>query len=205
MICRRAAAFCSSTLSSVSLARLFDVHERADRDFGEEFSGRFLWQPNAAVRCRIVRHYACVDSEIETTQTHEIWHVHFVDRGSMVPLFVGDYEMASARGVAWPPGRTFSAEYRHAVFNKVDGLRSERNFEAELLRRRAAPQKDLCASPLARLGGNVQRNHTVALRGAIPVGPRIEQGPHAIFAAKTRGEHQHCDVPILFDIAAERL
>src|SRR5882672_433898 len=39
-----------------SLARLFDGHERADRDFGEEFSGRFLWQPNAAVRCRIVRH-----------------------------------------------------------------------------------------------------------------------------------------------------
>ena len=54
------------------LARLFDGHQRADRDFGEEFSGRFLWQPNAAVRCRIIRHYACVHSEIETTQTHEI-------------------------------------------------------------------------------------------------------------------------------------
>src|SRR5438552_2257912 len=69
-----------------------------------EFSGRFLWQPNTAVRCRIVRHYACVHSEVETTQTHEIWHVHFVDGGPMVPLFVGDYEMTGARGVAWPPG-----------------------------------------------------------------------------------------------------
>jgi hypothetical protein len=75
----------------------------------------------------------------------------------MVPLFVGDYEMTGARGVASPPGRTLRAEYRHAVFNKVDGLRSERNFEAQLLRRRAAPQKDLCASPLARLGGNDNR------------------------------------------------
>src|SRR6266481_2602696 len=89
------------------LARLFDGHQRADRDFGEEFSGRFLWQPNAAVRCRLVR-------------------------------------------------------------------------------RGAASQKDLCASPLACLGGDVQRNHTVTLCGAIPVGPRIEQGAHAIFPAKTR-------------------
>src|SRR5204863_6828235 len=104
MICRRAAAFCSSTLSSVSLARLFDGHERADRDFGEEFSGRFLWQPNAAVRCRINRYYACVHSEIETTQTHEIYHLHFVDSRPIVPLFVGDYEMTCARGVDWLPG-----------------------------------------------------------------------------------------------------
>src|SRR5438046_6552343 len=83
-------------------------------------------------------------SEIEATQPHEIWHVHFVDRGTMVSLLVSNHKLTGLRRVTFPTGRTVGAVYRYAVLDQSHPLQSERNFEAQLVRRRPPPRR-ICA------------------------------------------------------------
>ena len=90
----------SSPLRSGRIARirsscpLLHGHKCADWNFGEEFARGIFGQPNAAVRCRIVRHITGMHSKIETAQSHEIWHLDVVDGGTMVALLVGDHKLA---------------------------------------------------------------------------------------------------------------
>src|SRR6266550_6854847 len=140
---------------SQSPVSLLDGHKRADRDFGKEFASRFRGESNATMRCRIIRHYPGVHSEIEATQAHEIRHVHFVDGGTMVSLLIGNYKLTGLCGVALATGRTLRAVYRHAVFNESYPLQSKRNFDAQLVRRRPAAEKNLRGTPVTRLRGNI--------------------------------------------------
>src|SRR6266568_4584242 len=150
-------SLCATHLAARLPLMELSVHrdERADRDLEEELAGSLRRQPDAAVRCGIIRHHPGMHSEIEATKPHEIGHVHFVDRGTMVPLFIGNDKATGACGVPLPPSRTFRAKYRHAVFNESGALRSERDFDAQLIRGRPTAEKDLCASPLPGLGSNV--------------------------------------------------
>ncbi|PYI79330.1 MAG: hypothetical protein DMF05_10215 [Verrucomicrobia bacterium] len=69
----------------------------ADWNFGEEFARSIFRQPNAAVRCRMVRHITSMHSKIETTQPHEIRHLDVVNRGTMLPFLVGDHKLTALR------------------------------------------------------------------------------------------------------------
>src|SRR5262249_44704371 len=88
-------------------------HKCADWNFGEEFARSVRRQPNAAVRCRIVRHIAGVHSKIETAQAHEIRHFDVVNGGTMVAFLVGDHKLAPLRRVARPTGGARRAIDRH--------------------------------------------------------------------------------------------
>src|SRR5437773_1254838 len=123
----------------------------------------------------MIRHKSRVHAEIEAAKSHEIRHVHFVDRGTMVSLFIGDYKLTGLCRVALATGRTLRAKYRHTVFDESDALQGKRNFDAQLLRRRTATEKNLCGTPVACLGGDIQRRHLVALCQPAPVGSGIEK------------------------------
>src|SRR5205814_2257658 len=121
----------------------------------------------------------------------------------MVPLFIRYHKLTSFRRITLPSGGARRAEDRHPVFNKSHPLQSERNFEAELIRRRPAAEKDLCASPLACFGGDIEWGHFIAAAATVPIGPRIEKGAQVIFLAQTGGEHEHSEILVLFNITAE--
>src|SRR5216117_695226 len=99
---------------------LLHADKRADRNFREEFASSVLGQSDAAVRRRMIRHVPRVHSKIETTQSHEIRHVHMVDRGTMVSFLVGDHKFAPFRRITWSASRTLRAIHRHAVLKEGD-------------------------------------------------------------------------------------
>ncbi|PYJ38683.1 MAG: hypothetical protein DME81_04715, partial [Verrucomicrobia bacterium] len=83
------------------------------------------------------------------------------------------------------------AVYRYAVLDQSHSLQRKGNFEAQLVRRRPAAEKNLCGTPVARLGGNIQRRHLVPVRQSISVGTSIEQSAQVVVLSKPRGKH--CD------------
>src|SRR5438094_3931707 len=96
-------------------------------------------------------------TEIEATEAHEIWHIHFVDRGTMVSLLVSNHKLTGLRRVTFPTGRTLRAIHRHAVLNERDLLQTKRNFKAQSIRGRSTADKNLCGAPVTGLCGNIQR------------------------------------------------
>ncbi len=145
----------------VTRSPLLHGHECADWNFGEEFARSIFRQPDAAVRCRIVRHITSVHSKIETAQAHEIWHLDVVNRGTMVAFLVGDHKLAPLSRVTRPTGRASRVIYRFAVPDESDALHRQRNFDPQLIRRRAAAEKNLRGTPVAGLRGNIQCRHFV--------------------------------------------
>src|SRR6266576_4202595 len=105
-----------------SRVALLHGHKCAHWNFGEEFARSIFRQPDAAVRCRIVRHNTSMHSKIETTEAHEIRHLNMVNRRTMVALLVGDHKLASLSRVARPTGRTPRLIYRFTVPDESDPL-----------------------------------------------------------------------------------
>src|SRR4029078_370864 len=94
---------------------LLHGHECADWNFGEEFARSIFGQPDAAVRCRIVRHISSVHSKIETAEAHKVRHLDMVNRGTMVSFLVGDHKLAPLSRVTRPTGGASPGIYRFAV------------------------------------------------------------------------------------------
>src|SRR4029077_6604136 len=105
-------------------------------------------QPDAAVGCRIVRHITSVHSKIETAQAHEIRHLDVVNGGTMVAFLVGDHKLASFSRVTRPTGGASRVIYRFAVPDESDALHCQGNLDPQLIRRRAASEKDLRRTPV---------------------------------------------------------
>src|SRR5947207_14269756 len=82
--------------------------------------------------------------KIKTTEAHEIGHVHFINRGTMVPLFIRYHKLTPFRRIASPPRGARRAEDRHSVFNQSHALQSERNFETKLIGDGPLPRR-ICA------------------------------------------------------------
>src|SRR5213080_1127819 len=114
-----------------------------------------------------------------------------VDGGAMESFLIGDHKFASFRRITWSASRTLRAIHRHAVLNERDPLQSERNFEAQLVRRRPPAEKNLCGAPVTGLCGNIQRRQLVPVRQSISVGTSIEQSAQVVVLSKPRGKH--CD------------
>src|SRR5437773_3086697 len=87
-------------------------------------------------------------SEIEATEPHEVRHVHFIDRGTMVSLLVSNHKLTGLRRVTFPTGRTVRAVYRYAVLDQSHSLQRKGNFEAQLVRRRPAARSEEHTSEL---------------------------------------------------------
>src|ERR1043166_3016323 len=143
-------------------------------------------------------------SEVETAQAHEIGHLHMVDAGTMFSFLVRNDEIASACGITLTTGRTLRAIYGHAVFHESNPLQSERNFDAQLVRRRPTTEKNLRGTPVTSLRGDVQRRHFVALAKLVPAGTRCEKGAEVILPVEASCKHQHSKAPVVFNVAAER-
>ena len=140
---------------------LLHGHKCADWNFGEEFARSICRQPDAAVRCRIVRHITGVHSKIETAQAHEIRHLDVVNRGTMVAFLVGDHKLAPLSRVTRPTGRASRVIYRFAVPHESDPLHRQRNFDPQFIRCRPATEKNLRGTPVAGLRGDIQCRHFV--------------------------------------------
>ncbi|PYJ34311.1 MAG: hypothetical protein DME88_05710 [Verrucomicrobia bacterium] len=153
--------------------------------------------------CRMIRHVARVHSKIKTAQAHEIRHVYVVDRGTMISFLVGDHKFAPFRRITRSPSRALRAIHRHAVLKESDALQSERNFEAQAIRRWSAAKKNLCSTPVARFSGNIQRRHFVSTRQSAPVGTCVDQTAQVVILSKPGGKHRDGDVPVFFHVAAK--
>src|SRR5882762_9081393 len=143
-------------------------------------------------------------SEVEAAQPHEIGHLHMVNGRTMVSLLVRNYEVASAGRVTLTPGRTLRAIYRHAVFDESNPLQTERNFDAQLVRRRPTAKKNLRGTPVTSLRGDVQRGHFIALGQLVPASACRKQSAEIIFPVEARCQHQHCQPLVPLKITAER-
>jgi len=132
-------------------------HNRADWNFGEEFPRGVLRQSDASVGYWAIGDVTGVHSKIETTQSHEIWHLDMIDRGTMVPLFVGNHKFASLRRITRPAGRTSRVIDWDAIPHESDALHRQRNFDPQLFRRWSATEKNLGGAPVPGLRGNIQR------------------------------------------------
>src|SRR6266511_3661599 len=82
-----------------------------------------------------------------------------IDGGTMISLLVRNHEFARFRRVTLPTSRTLRAIYWHAVLKESNPLQSERNFDAQLVRRRPTAKKDLRGTPVTSLRGDVERRH----------------------------------------------
>ena len=126
------------------------VTSRADWNFGEEFARSICRQPNAAVRCRIVRHITGVHSKIETAQAHEIRHLDVVNGGTMVAFLVGDHKLAPLRGVARPTGRASRLIYRFAVPERERPFASPEKFRSAIYPAPARRREEFARNASAR-------------------------------------------------------
>src|SRR5882724_13471542 len=162
---------------------LLHAHEGADRNFRKEFSCGFAGQTNAAVRGRIIWHYALVHPEIKTAQSHEVGHIDMINGRTMIAFFVSDDEIAALGGIAVTTGGTGRIQNRHAVLDQRHVLRSERNFYAEMIGRRSAAEKNLRRLPMAELSREIKRDHLVTAGGAIAIGACLQQRADVIGAA----------------------
>src|SRR5213595_98264 len=144
--------------------RLLHADQCADWNFGEEFAGSVFRQSDAAVRCRIVRHISGVHSKIETTQPHEVWHLHVVNRGTMVALLIGNHKFAALGRITCPASGASGVVHRYAVLDESDLLHPQRNFDSQFVRCRPAAEKNLRGPPVAGLRSNIQCRHFVATR-----------------------------------------
>src|SRR5882762_11174282 len=143
-------------------------------------------------------------SEVEAAQPHEIGHLHMVNGRTMVSLLVRNYEVASAGRVTLTPGRTLRAIYRHAVFDESNPLQTERNFDAQLVRRRPTAKKNLRGTPVTSLRGDVQRGHFIALGQLVPASACRKQSAEVLFPTEARCQHQHRETFVSFNVTAER-
>src|SRR5882724_12231843 len=144
-------------------------------------------------------------SKIETAQSHEIWHLHMIYRGTMVSFLIGDHKFASLGRITCSASRTLRAIHRNAVLNERHPLQTERNFEAQPIGRWSAAEKDLCGAPVTCLCGNVQRGHLVPARQSVPGGTCIEQSAKVVVLSKPRGKHHDGKISVFFHVAAKRL
>src|SRR6266542_755315 len=182
---------------------LLHRHQRSNWDLREEFARRFLRQSNATVWGWIIRHEPGVHSEVETTQAHEIRHLHMIDGGTMVSLLVRNHKFAGLRRVTLPSSRTLRAIYRHAVLNESNPLQNERNFDAQLVRRRPTAEKNLRGTPVTSLRGDVQRRHFIAPGQLVPFGTSRKQSTQVIFPTETRCQHENRQALVCFNVTAE--
>src|SRR4029453_18676813 len=141
--------------------------------------------------------------KIETTETHEVRHLHVVDRRTMVPIFVRYHELTLFRRIPFPSGRARGVENRHSIFKKSYALRSERNLDTQLVRGRSPAEEDLCAPPMTRLSSNVEREHFVAYRRTLSIGACVEQSPQIILLPETCSQHQHRHIFVFLDVTLE--
>src|SRR5437660_8047997 len=106
----------------------------------------------------------------------------------MVAIFVSDNVGAGMGGVTAAPGRTRRAKYGHTILDEFGILRSERDFDPELLGWWAAAEKDLGASPVLRFRGKIESEHLTPTRFPLPVRTSIEQGTKVLFLTRSE-EH----------------
>src|ERR1700686_2629235 len=118
----------------------------------------------------------------------------------MIPLFVGYDVGTGSCSIAIPSGRTHGPEHRHTIFDDFSVLRSERDFDSELIGWRSAAEKDLGASPVLRFRGQVEGTHLGPARDAVPVRASLEQGAQVLCLAQSRSEHKNGHTPIVFDV-----
>src|SRR6266508_625447 len=183
---------------------LLHRHQRSNWDLREEFARRFLRQSNATVGGWIIRHEPGVHSEVETTQAHEIRHLHMIDGGTMISLLVGNYEVACACGVTLASGRTLRAIYRHTVLNDSNPLQSERNFDVLFFKRTPTAEKNLRGTPVTSLRRNIQRRHFITLGQLVPFSTSRKQSAQVVFPAEARSQHQDRQTFVSFNVTAER-
>src|SRR5205807_6806185 len=122
----------------------------------------------------------------------------------MVAIFVSDNVGAGMGGVTAAPGRTRRAKYGHTILDEFGILRSERDFDPELLGWWAAAEKDLGASPVLRFRRHVEGKHLGPARDAVPVRASLEQGAQILGLAQSRSEHKNGHAPIVFDVTPKR-
>src|SRR4029077_9237498 len=97
----------------------------------------------------VVRHITSMHSKIETAQAHEIRHLDVVNSGTMVAFLVGDHKLSPLSRVTRPTGGASRVIYRFVVPEESDALHRQRNFDPQLIRRRAAAEKDLRGTPVS--------------------------------------------------------
>src|SRR5580704_14474237 len=141
-------------------------------------------------------------SEVEAAQPHEIGHLHVVDGRTMVSLLVCNHKFAGLRRVTLPSSRTLCAVYGYAVFDESNALQGERDFDAQLVRRRPATEENLRGTPVASLRGDVQRRHFIALGQLVPVSTCRKQSAEVIFSTEARCQHHHGETLVSFNVTA---
>src|SRR5438128_2647729 len=128
-----------------------------------------------------------------------------VNGGTMVSFLIGDHKFAPFRRITWSASRTLRAIHGHTILNEGHPLQSERNFEAQSIRRWPAAEKNLCRAPVTCFCGNIQGRHFVPTCQSVPVGTCIEQSAQVVVLSKPRGEHYDGKVPVFFHVAVKRL
>ena len=87
-------------------------------------------------------------AEIETAQPHEIRHRDFVDGGAVVPLLICNDIIADWRIEPGATGRNLCRENCDAILDQRGMLRSERNFDSQLVRVGSAAEQRLERLPI---------------------------------------------------------
>ena len=124
------------------------------------------------MRGRIIRDHALVHSKIEATQAHEIRHFDMVNGRSVVALLIRNDVIARTGGISTATGRADGVENRYAILDQRNVLRSKRNLDMQLFRRRTAAEENLSTAPLPGLGRQIQGEHFIPAGYAIPISAR---------------------------------
>ena len=158
---------------------------------------------NASMGCGIIWDHPRVHTEIEAIKPHEKWHLHVIDRGAMIAVFVRNHVLTCGRIESTAPGGDWSVQNRHAILDHRRPLSCEGDFNAQLLRIRTPAKKHLDALHVPGVRGKIKREHFVApgLQSLISSGG--QQSANVLRLAQPGRNHERCDSGIAAGVSAE--